>query len=62
MKKRKEKTLKEETLEEAITRNPKREKHKNEGGDEPYTSRHPPQPPFFSLVLLDFASSSCTPR
>ena len=35
------KTLKEETLEEAITRNPKREKHKKEGGGEPYTSRHP---------------------
>ena len=42
------KTLKEKTPEEAITRNPKREKHKkNEGGGEPYTTRRPPQPPFF---------------
>jgi len=43
------KTLKEETPKEAITRNPKREKHKKkrEGGNEPYTSRRSPQPSFF---------------
>jgi hypothetical protein len=41
------KTLKEKTPEEAITRNPKREKHKKKGDDEPYTTRRPPQPPFF---------------
>ena len=44
---RRGKTLKEETREEAITRNPKRVKHKKEGGGEPYTSHRPPQPLFF---------------
>jgi len=56
------KTLKEKTPEEAITRNPKREKHKKKGTTNPILPAAPLNPPFFSPVSLDFASSSRMPR
>jgi hypothetical protein len=57
------KTRKEETPEEVITRNPKREKYKKKkGAANPILAAAPLNPFFFSPVSLDFASSSRTPR